>query len=70
MCNVHARLRVPEPEGKEGTFFKYLNTEHRLVFKERRSVQIQILNNRTDELVAARKRLNLKCNKLNKFSTK
>ena len=27
----------------------------------------QVLNNRTDELVAARKRLNLKCNKLRKF---
>ena len=69
MCNAHATLPVPESEGKEGTFFKYLNTEHRLVFKER-SVQIQILNNITDELVAARKRLNLKCNKLRKFSLK
>ena len=53
---------------KEGTFFEYLNTEQRLVFKERRSVHRQVLNNRTDELVAARKRLNLKCNKLRKFA--
>ena len=36
--NVHARLPVPEPEEKEGTFFEYLNTEQHLVFKERRSV--------------------------------
>ena len=68
VCNVHARLPVPEPEEKEGTFFEYLNTEQRLVFKERRKVHRQVLNNRTDELVAARKRLNLKCNKLRKFA--
>ena len=68
MCNVHARLPVPEPEEKEGTFFEYLNTEQRLVFKERRSVHRQVLNNRTDELVGTRKRLYLKCNKLRKYA--
>ena len=68
VCNAHARLPVPKPEEKEGTFFEYLNTEQRSVFKERRSVHRQVLNNRTDELVAARKRLNLKCNKLRKFA--
>ena len=56
VCNVHARLPVPESQEKEGTFFEYLNTEQRLVFKEKRSVHSQqVLNNRTDELVAARK---------------
>ena len=62
VCNVHARLPVPEPEEKMGTFFEYLNTE------QRRSVHRQVLNNRTEKLVAARKRLNLKCNKLRKFA--
>ena len=68
VCKVHARLPVPEPEEKEGTFFEYLNTEPRLVFQETRSVHHQVLNNRTDKLVATRKRLNLKCNKLRKFA--
>ena len=68
MCNVHARLPVPEPEEKEDTFFEYLNNEPRLVFQETRSVHHQVLNNTTDELVATRKRLNLKCNKLRKFA--
>ena len=38
VCNVHARLLVPETEEKEGTFFEHLNTEQGLVVKERRGV--------------------------------